>query len=124
MDADEPRAREWVTELVREQAPPRPGRAALAVPRQPAAQVIDVARRLAVAAVPRVRRRPDPVPDLLRVARALVVDEHPSAPGWSAAECAELADWVALLIEHRGEDGVQHLVSALNAAANVRADGR
>lgn len=124
MDADEPRAREWVAELVRKQPPPGPGRPALAVPRQPAAQVIAVARRLAVAAAPRARRRPDPAPDLLRVARALVVDEHPSAPDWSAAEREELADWVALLVEHRGEDGVQHLVRALNAAANAPEGGR
>ncbi|MFJ9693876.1 hypothetical protein [Kitasatospora sp. NPDC101183] len=130
MDEDEPKAppgrpeehqereHEPVTELLREKAPPRPGRPALTVPEQPAVQVIAQARRLATEVAPRGRHRP--TPDLLRVAKALVVDEHPSAPGWSAAERELLAGWVAVLIEHRGEDGVQQLVSALNLLGDGR----
>ncbi|MFE0462528.1 hypothetical protein ACFW1A_25060, partial [Kitasatospora sp. NPDC058965] len=56
-------------------------------------------------------------PDLLRLAGALVVDEHPSAAGWSAGERDELTAWVAVLIDRRGEDGVQALLYALNTAS-------
>ncbi|MFD7729417.1 hypothetical protein ACFV6F_03390 [Kitasatospora phosalacinea] len=52
------------------------------------------------------------VPDALyRIARGLVVDEHPSAWRWTRAERNEVARWVALLMHRFGEDGVQELVA-------------
>ncbi|MBO1414210.1 hypothetical protein [Streptomyces sp. FH025] len=114
MDADGPQAREFVAGLVRAGVPSLPGASGLAVPEGAADEVIAAARRLALRALPAERRRPEPAPELLALATALVVDEHPSAPGWTAAERERLAEWVALLIEHRGEDGVQDLVGELN----------
>ncbi|MFJ6618744.1 hypothetical protein ACIQOW_14350 [Kitasatospora sp. NPDC091335] len=113
MAADGREAREFVASLVRTATPSAAGPAALAVPEGSAVEVIAVARRLALRAVPDGRWWPRPEPELLAVATALVVDEHPSAPGWSAAERERLASWVAVLIEHRGEDGVQELFLAL-----------
>ncbi|MFE7595484.1 hypothetical protein ACFU6K_39415 [Kitasatospora sp. NPDC057512] len=111
MAADGPEAREFVAALVRAGAPSAAGPAGLAVPEAEAEEVIAVARRLALRAAP--EERPGPETGLLGVATALVVDEHPSAPGWSAAERQLLAGWVAVLIEHRGEDGVRELLGAL-----------
>ncbi|MET8546816.1 hypothetical protein ABZW03_40325 [Kitasatospora sp. NPDC004799] len=111
--ADGPEVREFVAALVRAGEPSAAGPAGLAVPEAEAEEVIAVARRLALRAVPEGRWWPRPEPGLLGVATALVVDEHPSAPRWSAAERQRLATWVAVLIEHRGEDGVGELLSAL-----------
>ncbi|MFF4380794.1 hypothetical protein ACIQI7_03045 [Kitasatospora sp. NPDC092039] len=111
--ADEPEAREFIAALVRSGAPSVAGPAGLAVPEAAADEVIALARRLALRAVPEGRLWPRPAPGLLGMATALVVDEHPSAPRWSAAERQRLATWVAMLIEHRGEDGVRELLRAL-----------
>ncbi|MEU9078447.1 hypothetical protein ACFYUY_35465 [Kitasatospora sp. NPDC004745] len=116
MDPDGPDVREVVAALVRQVAPSEPGPPVLAVPEGPAEEVIAVARRLALRALPAERWRPEPPPGLRRLAEALVVDEHPSATDWSSAERDRLATWVAVLIEYHGEDGVQELVRALNAA--------
>ncbi|HEY5837241.1 hypothetical protein [Streptomyces sp.] len=51
--------------------------------------------------------------DLRLLAEAMVLDEHPSAPGWSAAERHEAACWTAVLIERQGDDGVERLLDAL-----------
>ncbi|MER8041270.1 hypothetical protein [Streptomyces sp. NPDC094032] len=51
--------------------------------------------------------------ELRLLAQALVVDEHPSAPIWSAEERLEASSWVAVLIERRGDDGVAALVAEL-----------
>ncbi|TYC70440.1 hypothetical protein [Streptomyces sp. CB01881] len=114
MEPDGRRPGEFIAALVREGAEVLPGPPALAVPAAPADEVIAAARRLALAARPQRRPGPAPAPTLLRLATALVVDEHPSAPAWSEAERERLAGWVAVLIEHRGEDGVEELVGALN----------
>ncbi|MET8628046.1 hypothetical protein ABZW30_30625 [Kitasatospora sp. NPDC004669] len=114
MEADRSEARAFIAALVREEAPSLPGTPALAVPEGSVAEVTAVARRLALHVLPAGRRGPEPAPELLELAAALVVDEHPSAPRWSAAERRRLAHWVAVLIEHRGEDGVQDLVRELN----------
>ncbi|MFI9328615.1 hypothetical protein ACIGZJ_13845 [Kitasatospora sp. NPDC052868] len=106
--------RRLIESLLAWQADPLPGPPVLAVPEAPAAEVIAAARRLVLPDLPLERPHPAPRPELLRVATALVVDEHPSAPSWSAADRELLASWVAVLIEHRGEDGVQELVRALN----------
>ncbi|MFF2545620.1 hypothetical protein ACFVUY_24015 [Kitasatospora sp. NPDC058063] len=113
MAADGPEAREFVAALVRAGAPSADGPAALAVPEAEAEEVIAVARRMALRVVPEGRWWPRPATALLDMATALVVDEHPSAPQWSEAERQRLTGWVAVLIEHRGEDGVQELLRAL-----------
>ncbi|MFE7525169.1 hypothetical protein ACFU7Y_05550 [Kitasatospora sp. NPDC057542] len=113
MAADGPEARAFVAALVRAGAPSVSGPAGLAVPEAAATEVIAVARRMALRAVPEGWWQPRPAPGLLGMATALVVDEHPSAPHWSAAERQRLATWVAVLIEHRGEEGVQELLGAL-----------
>ncbi|MFD0278115.1 hypothetical protein ACFVHB_29995 [Kitasatospora sp. NPDC127111] len=125
MAADGPGPREVIAALVGEGAEILPGPPALEVPEASADTVIAAARRLALRALPRERRRqdrsglpaltpdPDPDPGLRRVAAVLFVDEHPSAPAWSAADRDRLAAWVAVLIEQRGEDGVQDLIAVL-----------
>ncbi|MFF7634581.1 hypothetical protein ACFZB9_15700 [Kitasatospora sp. NPDC008050] len=92
----------------------RPGQPALPVPEASAAEVIATTQRITQLGRPDERTCPTPQPDLLRLATTLVVDEHPSAPNWSAADRGALSCWVAVLIERRGEDGVQHLIRALN----------
>ncbi|WP_035792329.1 hypothetical protein [Kitasatospora mediocidica] len=84
----------------------------LAVPQARAAEVIAAARSLArrgatggPAGLPSVQ--------LQLIAEALVVDEHPSASGWTSQERQAAAHWVAVLIERFGEDGVQRLLLAL-----------
>ncbi|GAB2749252.1 hypothetical protein GCM10010442_80150 [Kitasatospora kifunensis] len=90
------------------------GQPALPVPEASAAEVIATAQRITRLGPSAEPCSPTPQPDLLRLATALVVDEHPSASSWSAADRGALSAWVAVLIERRGEDGVQHLIRALN----------
>ncbi|MFI6845125.1 hypothetical protein OG535_06130 [Kitasatospora sp. NBC_00085] len=113
MAADGRRPGDLVAALVGERVESLPGPPALAVPEAPAHEVIAVARRIALRALPAGRPRLAPLPALLRLATVLVVDEHPSAAAWSVADRERLSEWVAVLIEHRGEDGVQELVGAL-----------
>ncbi|MEU1285425.1 hypothetical protein [Kitasatospora sp. NPDC005856] len=114
MAADGLEVRDFIAALVRGGAPSTAGPPGLAVPEAAAEEVIAVARRLALRVVPEGRWWPRPTPALLDMATALVVDGHPSAPRWSQAERQRLATWVAVLIEHRGEDGVQELLRALS----------
>ncbi|MFD4656749.1 hypothetical protein ACFWP2_14115 [Kitasatospora sp. NPDC058444] len=113
MAADGQEVRDFIAALVRGGAPGADGPPGLAVPEAAAEEVIAVARRLALRVVPEGRWWPRPAPALLDMATALVVDGHPSAPRWSAAERQRLATWVAVVIEHRGEDGVQELLRLL-----------
>ena len=97
--------------------PIRPGQEAgggLAVPHAEAATVVDAARELAGAASPSAQQ-PVPPAGLLRLAEVMVVAEHPSASGWTAAERRLAASWIAVLLDRQGEDGVQRLVRALCA---------
>lgn len=98
------------------QPEPVPGPPLLPVPGASAIEVISTVRRLVLPDLPSVRPCPAPRPELLRLATVLVVDEHPSAPAWSAADRETVAEWVAVLIEYRGEDGVQALLRALDRA--------
>ncbi|MET9403621.1 hypothetical protein [Kitasatospora sp. NPDC002965] len=92
-----------------------------AVPPATGAEVVEAAWRLAVAGLedePRTR-----APDgLWMVAEALVVDEHPSASGWTPLERAEAVEWVALLLHRFGEDGVTMLTADL-VRGRVDGDG-
>lgn len=92
-----------------------------------AREVAAAARRLALrglaeersAARPDGYGGPDGPPEvsdaLHRIARGLVVDEHPSAWRWTRAERNEVAHWVALLMRRFGEDGVQELIAEFPA---------
>ncbi|MDH6708729.1 hypothetical protein P3T27_005475 [Kitasatospora sp. MAA19] len=97
--------------------PARPAKALPAgwsVPPAAAREVVSTARRMALQGLAG-RAWPAPGPDRLRLARVLVVDEHPSAPSWTERERADLAAWIALLVRRFGEDGVQRLTAALVA---------
>jgi hypothetical protein len=85
----------------------------LDVPHAPAEVVIATARRVATSGR-WTGPRPDPAPELRSVAEAMVLDEHPSASGWTLAERRDALDWIALIIARFGEDGVQRLVAELN----------
>ncbi|MFI9274925.1 hypothetical protein ACIGXM_30080 [Kitasatospora sp. NPDC052896] len=89
----------------------------LAVPAAEASAVIAAARRLALRGLPEKWVPPPPPRELLLVAEVLVVDEHPSAPDWTAAERGQAVRWVAVLVGRFGEDGVQSLVRVLAAEA-------
>ncbi|MFJ9454147.1 hypothetical protein ACIRST_03620 [Kitasatospora sp. NPDC101447] len=84
------------------------------VPPAAAREVIAVARRMALHGR-QGRAWPAPGAEHLMLARALVVDEHPSAAAWSERERVELAGWIAVLVRRFGEDGVQQLTAALAA---------
>ncbi|MFI8460656.1 hypothetical protein [Kitasatospora sp. NPDC085464] len=84
------------------------------VPPAAAREVIAVARRMALHGR-QGRTWPAPGAEHLMLARALVVDEHPSAAAWSECERVELAGWIAVLVRRFGEDGVQQLTAALVA---------
>ena len=87
----------------------------LAVPPAEADTVIETARELARDASP-AAEQPAPPAGLLRLAEVMVVSEHPSVSGWTAAERRLAASWIAVLLDRQGEDGVQRLVHALCAA--------
>lgn len=86
----------------------------LGVPPSSAEEVIAAARHLAAEGRP-AHPRVEPARELRLLAEAMVVDEHPSAGEWTAAERRDALDWITLLIHRFGEDGVQRLVDALNA---------
>lgn len=54
-----------------------------------------------------------PPPEVVLIARVLVVDEHPSAGGWSEEERRTVTGLVAVLLTRHGEEGVEALVRAL-----------
>ncbi|WP_431676428.1 hypothetical protein [Kitasatospora sp. KL5] len=114
MALDGPSPREFVASLLARPPEVRPGLSALPVPDAPADEVIAVARRLALRGLPGEHLRPNPPAALLRLATALVVDEHPSASSWLPADRALLAAWVSVLIDRDGEEGVEEFVRALD----------
>lgn len=85
----------------------------LDVPPAPAEDVIAAARHVATTGR-RIGPRSDPAPELRTVAEVMVLDEHPSAREWTLAERRDALDWIALIIDRFGEDGVQRLVAELN----------
>lgn len=101
----------WVSRTVPAEPSPATG---LAVPPAPAEDVIAAARHLATEGR-RTHPRVEPAPELRLIAEAMVLDEHPSAREWTAAERRDALDWITLVIHRFGEDGVQRLVGALNA---------
>ncbi|MFB8235856.1 hypothetical protein ACFC58_04825 [Kitasatospora purpeofusca] len=93
-----------------------------AVPPAAGAVVVAAARRLAGAG-PGPGGTPPAAPEGLRlIAEALVVDEHPSAGAWTSRERAEAVEWVALLLDRFGEDGVTMLTAELTAGLTGQAE--
>jgi hypothetical protein len=121
--SDEDAGPRWATGRDDGPAPPRrsgpdnepgPDRGTgLDVPPAPVEVVIAAARRVATTGR-WTGPRPDPAPELRSMAEAMVLDEHPSAPEWTLAERRDALDWIALVIDRFGEDGVQRLVAELN----------
>jgi hypothetical protein len=83
----------------------------LGVPPAPAGDVIAAARRVAGG---RVADATPPAAGLRLIAEAMVLDEHPSASGWTEAERRDALHWITLVIHRFGEDGVQRLVTELH----------
>ncbi|MFI8828920.1 hypothetical protein [Streptomyces sp. NPDC053431] len=54
-----------------------------------------------------------PGPEERLIARVFVVDEHPSAAGWSEGERRTVAGLAAVLVARYGEEGVEALVREL-----------
>lgn len=103
----------WARRTVPVERGPEPA-TGLPVPPARAADVIAAARHLATAGR-RTHPHVEPAPELRLLAEAMVLDEHPSAAEWTAAERRDALDWITLLIHRFGEDGVRRLVGALNA---------
>jgi hypothetical protein len=82
----------------------------LGVPPAPAGDVIAAARRVAGGGVADAT---PPAAGLRLIAEAMVLDEHPSASGWTEAERRDVLHWITLVIHRFGEDGVQRLVTEL-----------
>jgi hypothetical protein len=79
-----------------------------------AADVIALARRLVTSARwDGPRRRPSPA--LRLIAEAMVLDEIVSTRDWTPAERRDALDWITLVIDRFGEDGVESLIAGLAA---------
>ncbi|MEW1700839.1 hypothetical protein ACIQCR_32920 [Streptomyces sp. NPDC093249] len=81
----------------------------LDVPEAAASEVVDALARLLGSAPP----DGPPEPEARLIARVFVVDEHPSAGGWSEAERRSVAELAAVLVARYGEEGVEALVREL-----------
>ncbi|MFI9274320.1 hypothetical protein ACIGXM_26965 [Kitasatospora sp. NPDC052896] len=106
----------WLSEPCDDRAPATAARSlgtGLAVPPAGAERVAGTARRLATEGLGG-GPPPEADPGLRLLAEVLVLDEHPSAVGWTPAERAAVLDWVTLLVHRFGEDGVQRLVAELS----------
>jgi hypothetical protein len=79
-----------------------------------AEDVIALARRLATSA--RWSGHPRrPSPALRLIAEVMVLEELVSTRGWTPAERRDALDWIALVIDRLGEDGVESLIAGLAA---------
>ncbi|MER8236231.1 hypothetical protein [Streptomyces sp. NPDC094049] len=81
----------------------------LDVPEASASEVVEALTRLLGPAAP----EGPPEREALLIARVFVVDEHPSAGGWSEAERRSVAELAAVLVARYGEEGVEALVREL-----------
>ncbi|MFI5620561.1 hypothetical protein [Streptomyces sp. NPDC051567] len=89
----------------------------LDVPEATASEVADALARLLGPASP----ADAPGPEARLIARVFVVDEHPSAAGWSEGERRSVAELAAVLVARYGEEGVEALVRELRG--EPRGDG-
>ncbi|MFE7513168.1 hypothetical protein ACFU8I_18390 [Streptomyces sp. NPDC057540] len=106
--------RAWLPDVGPEDEDPLGGAVTgLDVPEATAAEVTGVLVRLLGATAP----VGSPDPEALLIARVFVVDEHPSAARWSEGERRSVAGLAAVLVAHRGEEGVEALVRELRASA-------
>ncbi|RSS58238.1 hypothetical protein [Streptomyces sp. WAC06614] len=100
------------------------------LPPADAQRVIETTQRLVLRLRPgqRVPELADQLPGHLRteigrtrfaqarlIASAFFVDEHPSARAWTAAQRSTVADWIAVLIERQGDEGLTNLETHLRA---------
>ncbi|WP_435972354.1 hypothetical protein [Streptomyces sp. Qhu_M48] len=111
-EADEVRAllRAWLPDVGPEDGEPPAGAATgLDVPEATASEVTDAVGRL----LGRTASGEAPPPETRLIARVFVVDEHPSAGGWSEEERRSVAGLVAVLLARHGDEGVEALVRAL-----------
>ncbi|MFG3345732.1 hypothetical protein ACGF1Z_11805 [Streptomyces sp. NPDC048018] len=102
--------RTWLPGVSPEEADPLGG--AVAGLDVPEATAVEVAGVLAGLLGPAARDEA-PGPEALSVARVFVVDEHPSAAGWSEGERRSVAELAAVLVARYGEEGVEALVREL-----------
>ncbi|MEV4560468.1 hypothetical protein AB0K51_26215 [Kitasatospora sp. NPDC049285] len=58
--------------------------------------------------------------ELRLLAESLVLDEHPSVGSWSLPDRYQAGCWLAVLIERRGDAGVEHLLDVLRRSAARR----
>jgi hypothetical protein len=102
--------RGWLSDVCPEDGDPLGGAiTGLDVPEAPASEVADALARLLGPA----RGADAPEPEARLIARALVVDEHPSAARWSGSERRSVAELAAVLVARYGEEGVEALVREL-----------
>ncbi|MFC7795403.1 hypothetical protein [Streptomyces cinereoruber] len=102
--------RAWLPDVGPEDEDPLGGAVTgLDVPEATAAAVAGALVRLLGTTAPAVA----PDPGALLIARVFVVDEHPSAAGWSEEERRSVAGLAATLVARRGEEGIEALVREL-----------
>ncbi|MFE3073308.1 hypothetical protein [Streptomyces sp. NPDC059247] len=102
--------RTWLPGVRPEEGDPLGGAVTgLDVPEATASEVVDALARLLGSAAP----VGPPEPEARLIARVFVVDEHPSAGGWSEAERRSVAELAAVLVARYGEEGVEALVREL-----------
>ncbi|MFE2012631.1 hypothetical protein [Streptomyces sp. NPDC059491] len=88
----------------------------LDVPAATASEVADaLARLLGTAAPDEV-----PEPGARLIARVLVVEEHPSAAGWTERQRRSVTELAAVLVARHGEEGVEALVRELRGERRGR----
>ncbi|MFE5300901.1 hypothetical protein [Streptomyces sp. NPDC056632] len=102
--------RTWLSGAGPEEVDPLGGSVTgLDVPEATASEVADALAALLGSAAP----ADPPEPEALTIARVFVVDEHPSAAGWSEGERRSVAELAAVLVARYGEEGVEALVREL-----------
>ena len=110
---DETAVRHLLSTWLSRSVPPRED-ARPATRTREAEDVIALARRLAMSARwSGPRRRPSPA--LRLIAEAMVLDELVSTRDWTPAERRDALDWITLVIDRLGEDGVESLIAGLAA---------
>ncbi|MGW5848697.1 hypothetical protein ACWFQ8_12220 [Streptomyces sp. NPDC055254] len=130
-EADEVRSllRSWLRDTVPAHDDPEPAapRTGLDVPEAAASEVMDaVSRVLGLSTAPGGRPVMSPAAlaalsgqsaalfgELCLLVRVLVVEEHPSAAGWTEDERRAVACWISVLIGRRGDDGVEAILREL-----------
>lgn len=102
--------RAWLPGVAPEDGDPLGGTVTgLDVPEATASEVVDALARLLGTASP----AEVPEPGARLIARVFLVDEHPSAAGWSEGERRSVTELAAVLVARHGEEGVEALARQL-----------